>query len=540
MDPKLLQQLIESNVMLAQAIAGQQKVAQAQARGPGYLPMPMSATKHSSDMINMPPTDLSTPAGVTEHRPLYDIEGTFGGFFQDGSLHQALLNLVVFPINGLGNELPVRPNNILDDKHGFLVRARVDDDTNYSESDDPCGPATPLVSDYDFMKWSLPYGKLARSISTIDVKNLILKAQMRQYDDFYVFGQWRGVPGTMGPSLFTAANGEMNTGLIRAAALRRKMADLGQYFQKWVLGKVWTGDPANTAGQHQTIEPYGLYRLINGEYSSSGLPITTTHRQGGPVDEDRMKNALSSLVWDAQSKVVGDGTWSLWRQLLDMEEIIYQRAASTGMLPVTWKIYMITPLWDEIVKHLACEMVADGCTIPGGGIDKVLNYNDGGLALFNLQARQQLQNSMALTLNGRTYPVVLDDTMPYEKTVDGEGRFTGYKGDIFFIPFSVAGGEQVLFWEYIDYSQIAPAIAALPDVSSNMAQGWSDSGRYYHTVTSLRNCVELQTEMQLRLIFRTPHLAARIDNVVVQRQYQLPMYWDGAGDSEGWLIPPAA
>jgi hypothetical protein len=87
---------------------------------------------------------------------------------------------------------------------------------------------------------------------------------------------------------------------------------------------------------------------------------------------------------------VGDGTWSLWRWLLDVEQLLHQRAAGTGMLPVQWRIYMITPLWNQIVRFLACEMVADGCTVPGGNVNTTLNLNDGGTALMTAQAQRQL------------------------------------------------------------------------------------------------------------------------------------------------------
>ena len=546
MDPKLIEQLLAQNAqliqMLGNVVAG--KAAESPKYYPGLTPVPVRAprAKHtgSLDMIEMPPVDLSTAAGVTEYRPLYDVEGTFGGFFQDGSLDRALLNLLVYPINGLAAMLPLNANNITNDQHGFLVRATVAPDSNFEESTDPCGPAIPLTSDYDVMRWAIPCVKLAHSIKTLDVKNLILRAQQRQYDDFYIVGQWRGVTDKLGPSMFNDAAGNFNVDLVRAAAIRRKMADLGNYFQTWLLHKVWTGDPANTPAGTQIIEPYGIYKFVNGDYSTAVLPtITTTHRVGGPMAEADMKKALSSLVWDAQDKVVGDGTWSLWRQLLDMEEILYQRAAGTGMLPVNWKIFMVTPLWSEIVKHIACEMAADGCTIPNGaGIDKVLNLNDGGMTLFNIQAREQLLNSKALTLNGRTYEVILDDTMPYELVKDDQEAFLGYKGDIFFLPFQVGGGNQVLFWEYLDYSQIGSELSLLPDMTGGM--GWSDGGRYYHTITTLRNCIEIQTEFQMRLIFRTPHLAARLDNIVVHRQYQLPMYFNGSGGADTWLVPPTA
>lgn len=491
----------------------------------------------SSDFNTMPPPDVSTAAGVFEYRPLYDTQGPFGGFFQDVTLQTAFMNLLVAPQDGLAAHIPVRANNTVDDKWGFLVRYDVQPDGNYSEGE-VCDPAIPLTSDYDFMKMGMPYGRIAHGIKTLDMTNLLLRYNRRQFDDFYVFGQFRGVPAVPNMQMFMTEAGTVNTDLIVASAIRRKYADLGTYFQRQILKWAWVGDPAATPGGKQIIQPYGMYRLINGDYANCGLPITTTAHIAS-ADATRLKRALSSIVVDIDGHVVGDGTWSLWRWLIDVEELLYNRAANTGLTPVQWRIYMPSMIWSEIVKHIACEMAADGCTIPNGsGIDKVLNYNDGGLALFNIQARQQLENSMSLTLNGRTYPVVLDPTMPYTEVRDGNDQFLGYKGSIFFIPFT-AGGEQVLYWEHVDYSELYSELGPIQGRVEN-SRGWTDNGYWFHQIEQIRTCWEMQTEGQMRLIFKAPHLAARLDNIVVHKRFQSPQYWNGAGEPTGWLMPPAS
>ena len=504
-------------------------------RNSGYKKLRV-ARKHSSDMLDMPPADLTSEAGVAEYRPLYDIEGPFHGFFQDGSLRQTLMNMVVYPVDGLANSIPTRANNIVNDLYGFFMRYSVSPDDDFEEGD-VCDPAIPLVSDFDFMKMGASYGRLAHSIKTLDVTNLLLQAQARQYDQFYIQGEWRGVSARPDIATFRDVVGNLNVDLIVASAMRRKLADLGTYFQRTLLNWVWTGDPANTLGGKQIIQPLGLYRLINGKYSTSGLPIVTTAHMGGPT-ADQMKDTLSSIVVNLDGKAVGDGTFSLWQNLRAVEQLLHQRAAGTGMLPVDWKIYMITPLWDQITENLPCEVIADGCVIPGGEIAKNFNLNDGGTALFNMTTRQQMRDSQSLTMNGRTYQVVLDDTMPYETVEDDQGNFVGYKSSIFFIPFVVAGGEQILYWEYIDYSGMYSALGPMGQHGAG-AKGWTDNGYYYHNITELRNCIEMQTEMQVRLIFRTPHLAARFDNLTCRASYQYPIFLDGAGKPAGWLIQPS-
>lgn len=531
-----LEDMLQRQNQLLELLAANTSQKAARPAQTGYRPIPIGS-KHSSDMLDMPPTDMSTPAGVLFHKPIYEETGPFGGFFQDGTLRQAFLNLLVYPTDGLASMIPTRANNHLDDKFGFFLRYSVSPDSTVQEGG-VCEPAIPLVSDYDFMKMGLPYGRLAHSMHTIDVTNLILKAQFRQWDDFYIVGKWRGVSARPDISLFADGSGNLERDLIIASAIRRKFADLGTYFQRTIFNWAWTGDPANTPAGKQIIQPYGMYRLVNGKYSASGLPITTTAHAGGP-DTNRLIDSLSSIVVNLEGKKVGDGSFSLWRTLRNVEQLLYQRAAGTGMLPVQWKIFMITPLWDQIVEHLPCELVADGCTIPGGAIEKQFHLNDGGTALYNMTTRQQMRDAQAITINGRTYPVVLDDTMPYTIEYDDQGGLLGYKSDIFFIPFTVVGGEQILYWEHIDYSDLYNELGPIADRAMD-AKGWTDQGYYYHTITTLRNCVEMQTEMQMRLIFKTPHLAARLDNLMSEAVYVYPMAQDGAGGMTGWLVPPAA
>jgi hypothetical protein len=478
----------------------------------------MAPIRQKHTLIENPPWDHAQ-----FNRPLYDSDTHFGGFFQDCALDNGLLNLLIHPVDGIANDIPIRPNNNIDSKHGFLTRYNIDEDEDFVDAGGPCDPCIPIISDMDFCKMNYPYAGLCRSISTIDVTQLILRACQNQFDDFYIIGNYRGVSDSIPNNTFNDSE------LIKVGAVQRKMSELGTYFQRWVLKHVWTGDPANgDAGGPNTRNSqfYGLLRLINGNYPASGLPL-----EGAQASLANC-SALNSVVFNAAGNCIGNGTFSTYAALQEMEQTLYQRAAGTGVLPVQWRIYMVSTIWDELVRNIACEMAADGCTVPGGDPSKVLNMNDGGMALMNITAREQMRRSMTLTLNGRTYPVYLDDTMPYTKAaaVAPQTGFT-YTSSIFFIPFTAAGGEQVLYWEHIDYSQIYGELGAL----AADATGWTDGGIYWHQISQERNCIELQTQMSLRLIFKAPHLAGRIDNLCANVESSQNLFFDGAGAVVGGL-----
>ena len=501
---KLIETLIKGQQMQQQAY---EPASSRRAQRPGLTPIQQ---KHT--LVDEPPW---TPSQFA--RPLYD-GGTYsGGFFQDCALDNALMNLLIHPVDGIANAIPIRPNNNETTKHGFLTRYNIDEDSAFVDAGGPCDPCIPIISDMDFVKISFPYAGLCRSIHTIDITSLILRACNNQFDDFYIIGNYRGVSASIPNNTF------QDSELIKVGAVQRKMAELGTVFQRWVLRYVWTGDPANgdTGGANtRNSQFYGLLRLITGNYPASGLPIT------GAQASIANSSALNSVVINAAGNCVGNGTFSTYAALKEVERTLYQRASGTGVLPVDWRIYMISPLWDELARNIACEMAADGCTVPGGDPSKVLNMNDGGMALYNISSYNEMIRTQSIVLNGRVYPVYLDDTMPYTKAaaVSPATGFT-YTSSIFFIPFTAAGGEQVLFWEYIDYSQIYGELGSLAADTS----GWTDNGQYWHQITQVRNCIELQTQMSLRLIFKAPHLAGRIDNLCANTESAQILFFDGAG-----------
>jgi hypothetical protein len=88
----------------------------------------------------------------------------------------------------------------------------------------------------------------------------------------------------------------------------------------------------------------------------------------------------------------------------------------------------------------------------------------------------------------------------------GAGNFMS---DIFFLPLTVRGGMSVLYWEYLDYSK-ADAQIALTRSGNDF---WTDGGRFFWTVERQRGCYKMNAEIDLRLILRTPHIAARLDDI---------------------------
>jgi len=466
---------------------------------------------------------LGTLASTTLHRPMYE-----QAFFQDCELDAQLMSLIIQPEDSIVNMIPVFPNNNLEQKFGFMTAHGVFDASGGEEPDTACEPCLVVDDEHDFLKFSYPYGRICRRGKTLEVNELVRRACARQYDDFYFVGDL-----SLGGNAFNAPweDARADRDIVVQSAVARQLWNIGRRMQLWFMEKVWTGDPANNDGDAYK-EFHGLLRLISDSYGTVSSPITVD-----VMTTAARATALNSLIMDFGSNCVGAGV-SLYEYLEEMEMVLHERARRLRLLPVEWGIFMPSTHWDEITKHLPCEMAGLGCGLPlnTAATQTSIVLNSPGGDLFTLSMREQLRNSRAITLNGRTYPIYTDDNLPY--TYDSGAN--SYTGDIFFIPFTAAG-QPVLYFEHIDYSKIDQELSALPG-SFTDALGWTDGGRYHHAFTMERWCFEVQTKVEPRLIFKAPHLAGRIENVCVTiLSGSVRELWkEGDGTLTGQLVKNAA
>jgi len=266
----------------------------------------------------------------------------------------------------------------------------------------------------------------------------------------------------------------------------------------WMQDKIWSGDPTNNSANGGYKEFFGLDRLnVNTWGSDATLPVTS--QSGTQAD---CGDTLNNTTIDFASAKVGGGVTSLFATLQDLERTVYMKAQMAGMLPTDWVFVMRPNLWYEMVKIWPCEMAGDGCSVGQ------INANDGGSGLFNMQERQRLLNTRTITLNGRTYSVVLDTGITEEVDTPTAGD---YRSSIHMIPLTVRG-IPATFLEYKDYSQYQERFNPIPN---DTRFGWTDMGKFHH-ITRFNNwCFDVLTKTEPRLIFRAPQLAGLVTNVVV-------------------------
>jgi hypothetical protein len=439
----------------------------------------------------------------TDHRPLYE-----HAFFQDCSLDPAVINTLVQPSYTLLNLLPVERTIYDEEKFGFLTGHNVDDIAGQTEPTSACADCLVIGDGYDFCKIELPMGRLCRGTKTLEVNELIRRACLRQYDDFFIIGGERGISADVPFEQF-ADNGM----LVEQSAVRRQLQNLAIYFQDYMARLIWSGDPANNSAGGAYKEPYGLTTLVNGDYPASGLDLESM--DGNTSD----CAALNSRICDFNA-TLGDGAENIYEALSGLEMSLYQRAQHTNLLPVRWIIVMHPSTWDCLVNALPCDMAQPWCAMPSG-VTQNIDLNS-GTNLFYLAMREQVAQTMTLRLNGRMYNVVIDDATPY--TIDGTSG--ALEADIWFLPLTVRG-RNVLTIQHMDYSRLGAELALVPG-SLRDAAGWTDGGRFHLTWNYRNWCFNIQMKTEWRIKLLTPQLAGRVTNVgclVEECNVFQPSYW---------------
>jgi len=454
------------------------------------------AGQYQNTFMNSPQTTLQM---AQKHGPPSTLVPNVQYFYNEGGpladceLEAPILNTLIQPLNTIANMIPTTATVAEKVKYAYLT---VSDDGSFQAPDGEgvCGDC-PEVGDDDFCVAEYRYGRICFQTKVADVDEVIAKASRGVREDLYFVGSIRGVSG---PANFSMLR---DRDYVKQGAIRRQVFRLAKKYNTLYSQLLWTADPANDNLQSTDGNPddktaawrvnwYGLNLLIADDYDTKTF-VTGT-------DCER----LNSLVVDFSGTI---GTDNIYSTLQAMEHTLFHRSKRLGFSNVRWAFVMYPEFWSELVKYLPCEMVGDGCT---GG---VINANDGATGMFNMARREAMLAAQAITVNGRTYPVLLDDFIPVTTNV---GPPVTYTSTIFFVPFTV-DGEVVLRWVHKDYRAFVDVFRDEIPNGGIRSTGWTDGGRFVLDVKDDFPCVQIWSKSEMGLEFRAPHLAGRIDAVTI-------------------------
>lgn len=455
---------------------------------------------------------LHTKAPGNQHNAM--LLGQPGGMFAVTGLDTDIISTHI-AARGLGAAIPAFGSDVDDPRFGFLTG--FSDDIG-SEAVYPCDDAPT-----GYMKaatLTAAFGRLMRQTNTVEVDKLLHRK--------------RGVNTNLRllNTMLTGGVGmdmNMNDADVMNLVVKAEMVSVGVRLERKLARIFWSGSPAvATAG--------GGYK----EFPGLDAQIAT-----GQVDAETNTAVPSadSLIYNfAYNDIDGAG--------IDIVEVLsmaaYQLqdiAERTNMTPVTWALAMRPETWFELSAIWACRYLTHRCAAPGV---TALSINVTGNEQVTM--RDDMRNGKYIIINGVRYPVILDDGIFEHTNVNNASVTPGsWASSIYFVPLRVRGNFPTLYWEHIDYNQLGRQLAPLGAGQRN-TPFWSDNGRYLWVYRENGYCFDLQVKTEPRVILRTPHLAAKIQNVRYSPMEHLRSpfpdspYWKNGGvsfraeDTDGFAV----
>lgn len=420
------------------------------------------------------------PTGVPDN---VNVHGP-GGLFATAGIENMVINLHMTPVD-LDPMLKVFPTVYMNPLYPFLTGFSEDSGSEPNGKCEDCLGGT--------MQGGLltaQFGHICRGSDEIHIMRTLQMINRGETTPLQLLGD---VLGPNGISKMPNTPGEWLEVVTKA-----EMVKIGILLQRKIMKMTWNGNPArNTLGGGYMEFP-GLEMLVG-----TGKMDAITGAAMGSAD---------SLVMDFNFNDIGaviNGN-DIVTYISTMEWYVRHNAERMGFLPVQWVFCVNAQLWQELTAIWPCRYNTNRCST---GLGENVNVNLIGSEMTAL--RDRMREQMTIQVNGRTYPVVICDGMT---ELHGNPALPGfnanvpngmYASSIFFLPLTVRGGISTLYWEHQDYSKADPEIA----LTRSQNDFWTDSGRWFWTVERLRGCYKMNAEIDLRIILRTPHLAARLDNV---------------------------
>ncbi|HMN10721.1 MAG TPA: hypothetical protein PKD55_00180 [Bellilinea sp.] len=389
---------------------------------------------------------------------------------------------------GLMSVLPSRATVNMNPVVGYLTGFT--DDENGAEKDGVCD--TPLSAGQ--MKSCLQgaiFGRIERKTEQIELNKLGRVNNRSEMFDLRIVNDPLledsfAMPGSVSLSAQDALNREVLA----------KWMNLGVAFERKLGPLVYTANPANNTAGGGYEEFWGLESLVG----------------TGKVDviTNDVCSALDSIVRDANYARVDANINYYVRLLTAIYRYMQDLASRTGLDPVQWAFVMRRSLFNELVDlwpYSYATHRAEASAVQDSTIARVLG---------DARAERELANAMRtgqyLLIDGIQVPVIIDDFIPEDTNTNNANVVSGaFASDIYMLPLVVRGGIVSTYFEYFDFSQ---------GVMQGIADGrlgnefWSDGGRFLWTYQRSGWCVEWWAKLEPRLRLLTPHLAARIQNVL--------------------------
>lgn len=324
------------------------------------------------------------------------------------------------------------------------------------------------------------FGLTRRDTNTIEWDKTMLKVNRGDFTDLRLKGQVLGLSGLEPRGL--------NQQQILSIVTMSEMVGAAVQAERKLVKDMWQGTYSNGAGFR------GLDLLVNTGHVDAELNIACP-----AVDSDIKDFAYDSLYGGGRSIV---------EYLTSMEYYIFFQADRMGLTPFTAALVMRPELWQELTEVWPCQYNTGKCatSVIGDASRVVIDGRE------NQAMIQRMRDTQTIEINGRRYPVILDDGIYLQDSTNDANLIPGqYASSIYFLPLTIGGGFPVLYREYLDYG------AAEADANLALLNGtgsfWTDGGVYSWATEVEKWCYKFNLKTEQRIVLRAPHLAGKLQNV---------------------------
>jgi hypothetical protein len=325
------------------------------------------------------------------------------------------------------------------------------------------------------------FGTIRFDTNEIEINKAIRRLHRGDFTDLILHGE------VFGDANLKPEN--LNKDQILNVLTKSEMVTAGVSAERELTSQMWQG----TFGVGNQFA--GLDSLINTGYVD--------------VDTNVACPAVDSDVKDFAYDNVEGGGRSIVEYMTMMEYFIYYNASKMGLLPATWVIAMRPELWQVLTEVWPCQYNTNKCasSMIGTGSRTVIDGRE------NIADRDSMRRNLTIDINGRVYPVVVDDGIfESDSTNDANLAAGQYASSIYFVPLTIVGGLRATWREYLPYN--SSIFDANVGFLNNRQDFWSDDGFYLWAIEQQKYCYKLSLKTEQRVVLRTPHLAGKIQNVM--------------------------
>lgn len=428
--------------------------------------------------------DAGTTPGTMLHGP--------GGLLSTPGLNRGIVNAMITP-RGLAGRLKVRPSIYTNEIIPILTGLTT---STGSENTTACADA-PVVGTWKTCQQTHVFGRMSRESQVLQLDRLGQLVNRGEFRDNVLIGSPAVDPGSI-------PGGAINWTRALQSEYEAKLAALYLGYFRDFARLVYTGNPANTAGNTGYQEYNGLDILIN--------------RNKRDAITGQLCPAADSIVFDFNGTNASTSGSTVYDRIANVVTNLERLAEQTGMNPVEWAISMRYGAFWALTNIWPCVYATVGC-----GVNTVIRTE----SLTEATAmRDDMRNNRYLLIEGKRYEVIIDDSII--ETVPG--AIGTYESDIYFVPLRGAG-QELTYFEYFNLQE--EAVAAASQFTSQGSFTVLEGGRFlFHRKPPSNECVQARITERPRLVLQAPFLAARFTNL----RYNITVHERDAFPSEPYFV----